>query len=88
MRPGLPTNSAREEGFARAPDFCTAWSMRRPTGIHVHARSQVLSADALGRCFEHVARLARVWNHGLGMPLEFIDFGGASAFPTPGKCDP
>lgn len=86
MRPGLPDKFGEdEEGLPAHRDFLHRLEHARPTGIHVHARSQVLSADALGRCFEHVARLARVWNHGLGMPLEFIDFGGGLGIPYAGE---
>ena len=66
-------------------DFLRGLKYARPVGIHVYTRSQVLSAGVLGVCFEHVARLARGWKRDLGLPLEFVNFGGGLGIPYAGE---
>ncbi|MSS26993.1 diaminopimelate decarboxylase [Desulfovibrio sp. PG-178-WT-4] len=80
--PGLPDKFGEdEEELPAYGDFLRGLKHARPAGIHIHVRSQVLSAEALGACFEHAARLARVWNRDLGLPLEFVNFGGGLGIP-------
>ena len=61
--PGLPDKFGEdEEDLPAHGDFLRGLKYARPVGIHVYTRSQVLSAGALGVCFEHVARLeTRPW---------------------------
>ncbi|HIV99916.1 MAG TPA: diaminopimelate decarboxylase [Candidatus Desulfovibrio intestinipullorum] len=51
-------------------------------GLHVHVRSQVLSAQALTAIFTHVARLARFWVQELHRPLAFLNLGGGLGIPN------
>lgn len=82
IRPGLPDKFGEdEEELPAHRDFLRGLKHVRLAGIHVYVRSQVLSADALGTCFEHVARLADLWRRGLDLPLEFINFGGGLGIP-------
>ena len=46
-----------------------------PAGIHVHLKSQVLSADILGNYYRNVMNLALPLREELGMEMEFINFG-------------
>lgn len=46
-----------------------------PAGIHVHLKSQVLSADTLGNYYRNVMNLALLLRDELGMEMEFINFG-------------
>ena len=54
----------------------------RLAGLHVHVRSQVLSAEALTAIFRHVARMARFWVQELHLPLDFLNLGGGLGIPT------
>ncbi len=80
--PGLPDKFGEdEEELPAYGDFLRGLKHARPAGIHIHVRSQVLSAETLGACFGHVARLARVWKRDLDLPLEFVNFGGGLGIP-------
>lgn len=46
-----------------------------PVGIHVHLKSQVLSADTLGNYYRNVMNLTLRLREELGMETEFINFG-------------
>ena len=46
-----------------------------PVGIHVHLKSQVLSADTVGKYYRNVMNLALPLREELGMEMEFINFG-------------
>lgn len=70
-----------EEELPAYRDFLRGLEHVRVAGIHVYVRSQVLCAEALKNCFEHVLRLADLWKHGLELPLEFINFGGGLGIP-------
>lgn len=87
--PGLPDKFGEdEEDLPAHGDFLRGLKYARPVGIHVYTRSQVLSAGALGVCFEHVARLARGWKRDLGLPLEFVNFGGGLGIPYAEEMQP
>lgn len=87
--PGLPDKFGEdEEDLPAHGDFLRGLKYARPVGIHVYTRSQVLSAGVLGVCFEHVARLARGWKRDLGLPLEFVNFGGGLGIPYAEEMQP
>lgn len=82
IHPGLPDKFGEDEENVRAhAPFLRGLRHVRLTGFHVYVRSQVLCADALRQCLEHSVRLARIWVHELGLPLEFINFGGGIGIP-------
>lgn len=82
IHPALPDKFGEDEESLQAHGaFLRGLKHARPAGFHVHARSQVLCADALRHCLEHSARLARAWTHELGLPLEFVNFGGGIGIP-------
>ena len=57
------------------------------TGIHVHAKSQELSAATIHRYYENVFALAGRVEAALGRPLEYINFGSGIGIPYSPKED-
>ncbi|MBR4014607.1 MAG: diaminopimelate decarboxylase [Anaerotignum sp.] len=49
-------------------------------GLHIHIRSQVLNTAQLGQYYKNVLELALRMQHILGVPLEYINFGGGVGY--------
>lgn len=64
-----------EESLAEHMDLVRGLTHVRVRGLHVHVRSQVLSASALAGAFAHVACMARALGD-MGLELSFVNLGG------------